>query len=189
MAGIAKEVKSFRGNQATIISSKPNGIKPQEQTTNISNAPVKTIAPIVKTEPHENIDQSAGSSRVMVRSGVAKRAKEKGLIMEQDIDGLEYSSDEEASKPTEDFEELFTMNSKKSKSEMITTNHEKIYYRPFRKDFYTVVPEIASMSDLEVAAYREELDGIKVVGKRCPRPIKAWSQCMTSNKILQLLRK
>ena len=31
---------------------------------------------------------------------------------------------------------------------MITTNHDKIYYRPFRKDFYTVVPEIAAMTDL-----------------------------------------
>ena len=91
---------------------------------------------------------------------------------------------------------------------MINTNHEKIYYRPFRKDFYTVVPEIANMTDegklrlvsfsdiltdmlprSEVKAYREELDGIKVVGKRCPRPIKTWSQCITSDKILQAMRK
>lgn len=91
---------------------------------------------------------------------------------------------------------------------MIITNHEKIYYRPFRKDFYTPVPEIANMTDAgrskilinllikthdfyfsEVAAYREELDGIQVTGKRCPRPIKTWSQCITSDKILQCLRK
>ena len=31
---------------------------------------------------------------------------------------------------------------------MIVTDHQKIYYRPFRKDFYTVGPEIASMTDL-----------------------------------------
>ncbi len=42
---------------------------------------------------------------------------------------------------------------------------------------------------LEVAAYREELDGIKVVGKQCPRPIKTWSQCLTSAKILQSLKR
>lgn len=41
----------------------------------------------------------------------------------------------------------------------------------------------------DVAAYRQELDGIKVVGKRCPRPIKTWSQCITSDKILQTLKK
>ena len=75
---------------------------------------------------------------------------------------------------------------------MIVTDHEKIYHRPFRKDFYTAGAEIAHMIDLgksitlsysfvEVAAYREELDGIKVVGKRCSRPIKVWSQCITSD--------
>ncbi|CAF4683231.1 unnamed protein product, partial [Rotaria magnacalcarata] len=62
--------------------------------------------------------------------------------MEQDIDGLEYSSEEETAKPAEELDELLAMSTKKSKADMITTNHEKIYYRPFRKNFYTVVPEI-----------------------------------------------
>lgn len=44
-------------------------------------------------------------------------------------------------------------------------------------------------SRVEVSAYREELDGIKVVGKRCPHPIKTWSQCITSDKLLTALRK
>ncbi|CAF3504949.1 unnamed protein product [Rotaria sp. Silwood1] len=145
---------------------------------------------IIKTELMDTSDQSLSvPSRVTVRSGVAKRAKEKGLIMEQDIDGLEYSSEEESTKPNEDLDDIFAMSNKKSKADMIITNHDKIYYRPFRKDFYTVVPEIANMTDAEVAAYREELDGIKVVGKRCPRPIKTWSQCITSDKILQSLKK
>ncbi|CAF4767538.1 unnamed protein product, partial [Rotaria sp. Silwood1] len=145
---------------------------------------------IIKTESMDTSDQSLlVPSRVTVRSGVAKRAKEKGLIMEQDIDGLEYSSEEESTKPNEDLDDIFAMSNKKSKADMIITNHDKIYYRPFRKDFYTVVPEIANMTDAEVAAYREELDGIKVVGKRCPRPIKTWSQCITSDKILQSLKK
>ncbi len=56
------------------------------------------------------------SSRVTVRSGVAKRAKDKGSIMEQDIDGLEYSSEEEAAKPSEEFDDLFAMSTKKSKA-------------------------------------------------------------------------
>ncbi|CAF3496532.1 unnamed protein product [Rotaria socialis] len=224
METIAKEVKSFRGQNATIVSTKSNenntkGIK-QEQTSNNGKASVikvitkkfnsesagptlisnngtlpttnghHTNVSAAKPEPMDTTDQSSAvTSRVSVRSGVAKRAKEKGLIMEQDIDGLEYSSEEETAKPAEEFDELFAMSTKKSKADMITTNHEKIYYRPFRKNFYTVVPEIACMTELEVAAYREELDGIKVTGKRCPRPIKAWSQCITSDKILQCLKK
>lgn len=30
---------------------------------------------------------------------------------------------------------------------MITTDHNKIYYRPFRKEFYIPVPEINQMTD------------------------------------------
>lgn len=64
----------------------------------------------MKTEPTDP------SSRVTVRSGVAKRAREKGAIMEQDIDGLEYSSEEDTSKTTDDFEDILTMRNTKSKA-------------------------------------------------------------------------
>ena len=65
-------------------------------------------------EPMETEEKPV--SRVTVRSGLAKRPREKGAIMEQDIDGLEYSSEEENSKPTEDFDEIFSMANKKSKA-------------------------------------------------------------------------
>lgn len=65
---------------------------------------------------------STGPSRVSVHSGVAKRAKEKGLIVEQDIGGLEYSSEEEANKPVEDFEDIFAMSNKKSKAVSFKTS-------------------------------------------------------------------
>jgi hypothetical protein len=63
-----------------------------------------------------NDQSSSVPSRVTVRSGVAKRAKDKGLIMEQDIDGLEYSSEEETTKLSEDFDDIFAMSNKKSKA-------------------------------------------------------------------------
>ena len=216
MQSIAKDVKSFRGTvaaPAAPVKSNPTivtTVKQEQQASNgVKASVVKVVTKIVKSEPTESITATKSAanghrsepmetddksslgvpSRVSVRSGVAKRAKDKGLIMEQDIDGLEYSSEEEGAKPVEDLDELFSLTNKKSKADMIVTNHEKIYYRPFRKDFYTIVPEIAAMTDLEVAALREELDGIKVVGKRCPRPVKAWAHCITSDKILQSLRK
>lgn len=37
-------------------------------------------------------------------------------------------------------------------------------YQPFRKNFYIEVPEIARMSDEDVANFRKEMDGIKVRG-------------------------
>jgi ATP-dependent RNA helicase DDX46/PRP5 len=179
-------------NQTTTVTTSTNEpLDKSIETNDSNNGPGPTANghhTDVSTIKTESIDATV-PSRVSVRSGVAKRAKDKGLIMEQDIDGLEYSSEEEGAKPVDDLDDIFAMSNKKTKAEMITTNHEKIYYRPFRKDFYTVVPEITHMTEKEVAAYREELDGIKVVGKRCPRPIKAWSQCLTSDKILQCLKK
>ena len=35
-------------------------------------------------------------------------------------------------------------------------------YRPFRRNFYIEVPELARMSEAETAEYRKQLDGIKV---------------------------
>lgn len=62
------------------------------------------------------MDTNTATSRVSVRSGVAKKAKDKGLIMEQDIDGLEYSSEEETAKPSEELDDIFAMSTKKSKA-------------------------------------------------------------------------
>ncbi|CAF1073639.1 unnamed protein product [Rotaria sp. Silwood1] len=195
MESITKEVKDFRenNNKGSIIQIVKKTIKNES----VESSGIVLTAndhddglSIVKTEPMDTNDQtSLAPSLVTIRSGVAKSAKEKGLIMEQDMDGLEYSSEEEITESNEDLDSISGMNSKKSKLDMMITNHDKIYYRPFRKEFYTAISEIANMTEAEVAAYRKELDDINVVGKRCPRPIKTWSQCITSTKILQVLKK
>ena len=41
----------------------------------------------------------------------------------------------------------------------------------------------------EVEEYREELEGIKIKGKNCPRPVKTWAQCGVSLKVLECLKK
>jgi ATP-dependent RNA helicase DDX46/PRP5 len=117
--------------------------------------------------------------------------------MEQDIDGLEYGSDEENSRlqsvATDSFESVaagaLLLPKIKTKSEMVFTDHSKVYYRPFKKNFYVEVPEISQMSEQEVQLYRLELEDIKVKGKNCPRPIKTWAQCGVSYKISECLKK
>ncbi|CAF4594879.1 unnamed protein product [Rotaria sp. Silwood1] len=210
MENVAKEVKGFRQNNTNEIVT----IKQEQLSNNIKGSVIKIItktiknkpvepsgtvpiindhhndSSLVKTEPMDINDQPISlPSLVTVRSSAVKPAKEKGVIMEQDLDGLEYSSEEESIKPNEELDDTAAMSNKKSKLDMITTNHDKIYYRPFRKEFYTAISEIANMTEAEVAAYRKELDGIKVAGKQCPRPIKSWSQCITSDKVLQFLKK
>ena len=65
---------------------------------------------------------------------------------------------------------------KKKKKEVITVDHEKVEYEPFRKDFYTEPAEISQMKPEEVADLRFELDGIKVKPDNVPRPVTKWAQ-------------
>ena len=126
---------------------------------------------------------------VVVMMGVAKKtANKKGELVEQNQDALEYSSEEES----EDLQTAMTglANSNiKQKEKVFKIDHNKINYFPFRKNFYVEVPEIARMTQEEVDEYRLELEGIKVKGKGCPKPLKTWAQCGVSKKEMEVLKK
>nr|CAI5822898.1 unnamed protein product [Callosobruchus analis] len=144
-------------------------------------AEVRKINKVVK-KPGD----SKGGSLVIV-TGVAKSKvnKDKGELMEQNQDGLEYSSEEEQ----EDLKDTAANIANKQKKELAKIDHNNIMYMTFRKSFYVEVPEIAKMSNEEVEAYRTELEGIRVKGKGCPKPIKTWAQCGVSTKELNILKK
>lgn len=57
-------------------------------------------------------------------------------------------------------------------------------YEEFRKNFYVEVPEIAKITDAELADIHESLDNMQVRGKNPPKPIKSWIQTGISMKIL-----
>ena len=71
----------------------------------------------------------------------------------------------------------------KNKKDFKFLDHNKIEYKEFRKDFYIEVPEIANMTPEEVASYRVELEGIKVLGKNAPNPIKVISRGSLSRSV------
>ncbi len=117
---------------------------PDEQITDISQDKEAFLS---------NVKQTS-SNKVTIMSGVArsstienKNKKDKGYVMEQDIDGLEYISDDEAHHLTSDDLSFDTISKMKTKSEMVFTDHTKVYYRPFRKNFYVEVPEISKMTN------------------------------------------
>ncbi|CAH1405981.1 unnamed protein product [Nezara viridula] len=128
------------------------------------------------------------NSGVVIMTGVAKKnniAKNKGELIEQNQDGLEYSSEEEQ----EDLTSTAASIANKQKKELAKVDHADMNYIEFRKAFYVEVPEIAKMTNDEIEAYREELEGIRVKGKGCPKPIKSWAQCGVSKKVLDILKK
>ena len=73
-------------------------------------------------------------------------------------------------------EEIMALAVKKvKKKELATVDHTKLSYEPFRKEFYAPPPDIAQMTDEEADLLRLELDGIKIRGVDCPRPVAKWS--------------
>ena len=73
-------------------------------------------------------------------------------------------------------EEIMALAVKKvKKKELATVDHTKLSYEPFRKEFYAPPPDVAQMTDEEADLLRLELDGIKIRGVDCPRPVAKWS--------------
>ncbi|CAH1116014.1 unnamed protein product, partial [Phaedon cochleariae] len=146
-------------------------------------AEVRKINNVKKTTGENNNKKG----NLVIVTGVAKPTNNtnKGELIEQNQDGLEYSSEEEQ----EDLKDTAASIANKQKKELAKIDHNNITYIRFRKNFYVEVPEIAKMTNEEVDVYKEELEGIRVKGKGCPRPIKTWAQCGVSTKELSILKK
>ncbi|KAJ9504527.1 hypothetical protein QJQ45_020224, partial [Haematococcus lacustris] len=101
------------------------------------------------------------------------------------------SEDEEESEEEDDAEwaRLVTSGKMTKGDKLGLTDHSRMNYAPFRKAFYTEVPELSRMTLEQVATLRKELDGIKVRGVDVPKPIKAWTQAGLHSKVLEVLRK
>lgn len=128
---------------------------------------VRKVNKISKPTGAQNVSQS---SDVMIVTGVSKKSsdKKKGDLMEQNQDGLEYSSEEEI----EDIKDTAANLANKHKKELAKIDHSGFDYAPFRKNFYVEVPELGKMTSQDVEQYKEKLEGIQVKGKGCPKPIK-----------------
>lgn len=148
----------------------------------------KVSNPVIPATVDVKSNDEAGKPKgIVIVTGVAKKSveKKKGELIEENQDGLEYSSEEEQ----EDLTSTAANLASKQKKELSKVDHSTVQYLPFRKEFYVEVPEIARMTPEEVELYKEELEGIRVKGKGCPRPIKTWAQCGVSKKILDALKK
>ncbi|KAF5740989.1 hypothetical protein HS088_TW11G01071 [Tripterygium wilfordii] len=98
--------------------------------------------------------------------------------LEKDENNLEDEDDDE-----------FMKRVKKTKVEKLSlVDHSKMDYKPFRRNFYIEVKELAKMTPEEVAVYRKELE-LKIHGKDVPKPVKSWHQTGLPSKILETIKK
>ncbi|KAF9429141.1 pre-mRNA processing RNA-helicase, partial [Entomortierella beljakovae] len=120
------------------------------------------------------------------RSSKSTKASEKSKAKETAKSIVDDNDDEEEPDESSDEEDILAMAAKRIKKKDIpAVDHSKIQYEYFRKDFYLEPPELAEMTPEEVHSMRLELDGIKIRGADCPKPIRKWTQaglhpgCMT----------
>lgn len=84
----------------------------------------------------------------------------------------------------------YRMAAKKVKRKDIApVDHSKMDYEFFRKDFYIEPPELKEMTSDQVDLLRIELDGIKIRGVNCPKPITKWTHCGLPAGCLEVIRK
>lgn len=136
----------------------------------------------------------SGKGKATVITTVVKKTNEtdkhkkvlKGELMVNDQDAMEYSSEEDE----EDVLDPALLGFKtKQKKDLAAVDHSKVYYQPFRKNFYVEVPELAKLTPEEVEVLLQDLENIKVKGKNAPKPIKSWAQAGLSLKIMDVLKK
>lgn len=95
-----------------------------------------------KAPKSNSANSGTQSGGVVIVTGVAKKKiqKQKGELIEQNQDGLEYSSEEEG----ENLHETAAGIANKQKRELAKVDHATTDYQPFRKSFYVEVPEIGT---------------------------------------------
>ena len=131
------------------------------------------------------VTKAQGVSTKQDEQATAALAAAKGELLHNNQDAVEYS-DEEGDDFGTAISKLVARNKKK---ELPIVDHSKIDYKPFRKNMYVEVPELAKMNEEDVKLYRESLENITVKGKDCPKPVRTWTQCGLSNKITDVLKK
>ncbi|KAF9428190.1 pre-mRNA processing RNA-helicase, partial [Podila epigama] len=117
-----------------------------------------------------------------------KASKSQGATPQQATLGGEDDEDEVVDESSEE-EDILAMAAKRiKKKDLPPVDHAKMNYEYFRKDFYLEPPEMAEMTPEEVHMLRLELDGIKIRGADCPKPIRKWTQAGLPAGCIQVIK-
>ncbi|KAG9104727.1 pre-mRNA processing RNA-helicase [Ceratobasidium sp. 370] len=87
-------------------------------------------------------------------------------------------------------EDILALAAKKAKKkDLAVVDHDKVKYEPFRKAFYHPPPDVAAMTEDEADLLRLSLDGIKIRGVDCPKPVTKWSHCGLPSSCLDVIKR
>lgn len=131
----------------------------------------------------ESVRKAALAQNAVAASAAAASRPATARASESGQPGDEKAKTE--SEEVDDIQKLAQVNARKT---LEVVDHTKLQYEPFTKSFYIEVPELAKMTEDQVADYRLKLEGVRIRGKNCPRPVKTFAQSGLSGSILERLK-
>lgn len=179
----AKEAQDERTQQDTIMSGTDEQIDVKQEPNGDVKMVVEGEEDDDDVDPWEtflnNLDAPSTEFDPLADLG---KPKKKGIQVfdneagEGDMDAVGDNADD-----------FLASTNKRKKKEWIKTDHSKIQYEPFRKEFYSESIELQEMTPEEVEESRAEKDNIKCRGLDVPKPIDKWSQAGFPTQILDTI--
>jgi ATP-dependent RNA helicase DDX46/PRP5 len=127
---------------------------------------------------------------VKMKTGSSKSSGKDGRLSDDDDDGQPADKDDDDSDIGSDPEDILAMAAKRvKKKDLAPVDHSRMDYEYFRKDFYIEPPELKELTQDQIDLLRIELDGIKIRGVDCPKPIQKWTHCGLPSGCLEVIRK
>ncbi|KAJ1551107.1 pre-mRNA processing RNA-helicase, partial [Nowakowskiella sp. JEL0078] len=177
------------------------------EASDVMGKEIEPMEEVVQTNV-EFVDDPLESFMVDVHEEVQKiTEKDLQLIdQERDLDNEPFAMEEEDDEFTKvrlkgsddeseigsDPEDIIAAAAKKlaaKKKDLTQVDHLLINYERFRKDFFIEAPELAALTKEEVESIRLELDGIKIRGTNCPKPVVKWTQFGLPTGIYEVIRR
>ncbi|KAG4302844.1 hypothetical protein PCANB_000787 [Pneumocystis canis] len=124
----------------------------------------------------------------VIKRDIEEKKTENNISKDILLENKDDSDDDEEEDSVNDPRDILALAQKKlKKRELPNVDHSKIHYENIRKNFYVEPYELSEMTEQEVNDYRLELDGIKIRGLGCPKPVQNWSQCGLPAHVLDII--
>ncbi|ORX46265.1 P-loop containing nucleoside triphosphate hydrolase protein [Hesseltinella vesiculosa] len=188
--GLGKNKLGVKKSVASLSSTPQDAATPQEAAT----PPVAEDAKMDVDD--DDIDPLDAYMQDVTEE--ARKAMEEDRLRMQNIEYTDRAVETDQPPPEQDSddqygsdpESILAMAAKKVKrKDLQPVDHSKMDYEPFRKDFYIEPAEMRDLTTEQVNALREDLDGIKIRGVNCPKPIEKWTHCGLPAGCLEVIRK
>lgn len=192
LGGKMNGLKSNKKAAATPMNVDKPTARPSKPEENVETAANDDIDPLeaymvdvdaaVQKLNEEDIEKMKGSS--------TKGNGKGGRLSDDEDDGEPVDKDEDDSDIGSEPEDILAMAAKRvKKKDLAPVDHSRVDYEFFRKDFYIEPPELKELTADQVDLLRIELDGIKIRGVDCPKPIQKWTHCGLPSGCFEVIRK